>query len=119
MMSPTSQTTRTFRFEGTVRPEYVAVVKAYLKEKEWPHACVVVKPWHAYLGQKGWFDLIDAYMYFHDYPMQGYAVEAFQEEEGKLVLEGGLGSGVDIETMVALLLRPMCIQCTFEIQAGS
>lgn len=105
-----------YQVHAVIKPEYVCLVEGYLKEREWPHACTVVKPWHDYLGQQGRYQLIDAYIYFDDYPYQGYTREEFSSRDRTLILTGPADdTSFDIASMVELLLRPMSESLNFSI----
>lgn len=108
----------TFFLRAVIKPEHVGMVESYLAEKEWFDCFPAVKPWHDYLGQKGHYHLIDAYMYFMDYPIEGYTREEFSGGDRTLILTSPVDCGVDVPTMVELLIKPISENVEFFIQGG-
>lgn len=104
-----------FRVDAVIKPEYVSMVEGYMEEKEWLHASPVVKAWHDYLGRNGGYQLVDAYMYYDDYPRQGYTLALFNSLDRTLVLTGNVDPSFDISSMVELLLKPMSQKCLFTV----
>lgn len=108
----------TFFLRATIKPEHVDMVQSYLEEKEWFECFPAVKQWHNYLGQKGHYHLIDAYMYFMDYPVQGYTREEFSVVDRTLTLTGPVDCGIDVSSMVDLLIRPISENVDFFTHNG-
>lgn len=109
-----------FSLSAIIEKEHVGMVESYLELKEWLDAFPPVKAWHDYLGRKGHYHLVDAYMYFYDYPVCGYTRAEFDSLRRTLILTGPLDGSLDVEAMVELLIKPISEKILmFEIHEGS
>jgi hypothetical protein len=100
--------------EGVVKPKYIAMVGRYLEKKEWPHGGVC-DAWHAWLGEGGFYSLVDAYVYFDDWPADGWEKAELDWATGRLVLQGKMGDGGEwIEALVDRLFSQICVGLRLE-----
>lgn len=74
-----------FTIYGVVKPEYIPLVGTYLERKEWPVGEGLCSAWHAWLAGAGRYTLVDAYMYYDDWP--AYERAELDRENGGLVLK--------------------------------